>query len=95
MIISWKHKGLKAFWDTGSKAGIQAKHAQRIQGILQRLNSAVESEDLNLPCMGFHGLIGELKGYYAVTVSKNWRIIYQFEERNAILVDYLDYHNSR
>lgn len=76
-------------------AGIQAKHAQRILGILQRLNAAVEAEELNLPGMGFHGLIGKLKGYYAVTVSKNWRIIYKFEEGNAILVDYLDYHNSR
>ncbi len=95
MIISWKHKGLKRFWETGSTAGIQAKHALRIQGILQRLNAAIAPEDLNLPGMRFHGLIGELKDYYAVTVSKNWRIIYQFEEGNAILVDYLDYHNSR
>ena len=92
MIISWKHKGLKTFWDTGSTAGIQAKHAQKLKFILQQLNAAIAAEDLNLPGLGFHKLKGDLLGYYSVTVNGNWRVIYQFEEKNAILVNYLDYH---
>ena len=42
--------------------------------------------------MRFHSLQGKLKGFYSVAVSGNWRIIYKFERKNAILVDYLDYH---
>lgn len=92
MITSWKHKGLKAFWYTGSKAGIQAKHAVKLKGILQLLDAAIVPEDLNIPGMRFHSLGGDLQGYYSVTVNANWRVIYKFEDGNAILVDYMDYH---
>ncbi len=92
MIKSWKHKGLKKFFMTGSLAGIQAKHKVRLKIILQRLNAAIAPEDLNLPGMGLHPLKGKLKGHYAVTVSGNWRIIFAFEGQDVILVDYLDYH---
>lgn len=92
MIKTWKHKGLKRFFETGSLAGIQEKHKLRLTIILQYLSAAVIPEDMDLPGMRFHPLKGELKGYYAVTVSGNWRVIYQFEGKDAILVDYLDYH---
>lgn len=92
MIKSWKHKGLKRFYETGSTQGIQPKHRIRLTIILQRLDAATAPTDLNLPGMRFHALKGELKGFYSVMVSGNWRVIYQFEKKNAILVDYLDYH---
>jgi proteic killer suppression protein len=92
MIKSFKHKGLKLFYETGSVKGIQAKHASRLKIILQFLDSAVRPEDLNFPGMRWHPLKGELQNFYSVTVSANWRIIYKFEGQHVILVDYLDYH---
>ena len=92
MIKSWQHKGLKQFFETGSMAGIQAAHQQRLKIILQRLNAAINASDMDTPGMRFHRLKGKLKDYYSVTVSGNWRVIYQFQDQDAILVDYLDYH---
>jgi proteic killer suppression protein len=92
MITSWKHKGLKRFYETGSTSGIQAKHKMRLKIILQRLDAAISAEDMNLPGMRFHKLKGELNEYFSVTVNGNWRVIYKFEGGHAILIDYLDYH---
>ncbi len=92
MIKSWKHKGLKLFYDTGSKAKIQASHADRLHDILQALDAATKPEHMNLPGLAFHPLTGPLKGFYSVKVNGNWRVIFEFEGSDAILVDYLDYH---
>jgi len=92
MIKSWKHKGLKKFFETGSTAGVQAKHKLRLRIILQRLDAAIEPEDMDLPGMRLHVLKGKLKGYYSVAVNGNWRVIYKFEGQDAVLTDYLDYH---
>lgn len=92
MIISFRHKGLKNFFETGNKAGIQAKHADRLRLILARLNVAVEPKDMNLPGLRLHKLEGEYAGFWAVDVSGNWRLIFRFEGHDIILVDYLDYH---
>ena len=92
MIKSWKHKGLKNFFDTGSKSGITASHEDRLKIILQRLNAASSPDDMNTPSMKFHKLLGELKGLYSVTVNKNWRVIFKFDGTNAVEVDYVDYH---
>ena len=92
MITSWKHKGLKEFYETGSTARINAEHKLKLQIILQRLDAALTPKDMNLPGMNFHVLKGELKEYYSIKVSGNWRVIYKFDGKDAILVDYLDYH---
>jgi len=92
MISSWKHKGLEKFFRTGSKAGIKPQHANRLKVLLQLLNAAVQPEDMSLPGLKWHILTGKLKSYYSVSVSGNWRLIFKFENKHAILVDYLDYH---
>lgn len=92
MIKSWKHKGLKEFYLTGSKAGIKPEQAKRLTIILQLLDAAEKPEDLNLPGFHLHGLYEDLAGFYSVSVNGSWRIIFQFEGTNAILVDYLNYH---
>ena len=92
MIKSWQHKGLKKFFETGSTAGIVTQHKNRLKIILSRLDAAVKPDDLDLPGMRFHPLKGKDKGFYSVTVNGNWRVIYKFEDTDAILVDYLDYH---
>jgi proteic killer suppression protein len=92
MIKSWKHKGLKRFFETENKSGVIASQEKRLKIILQRLNAASKAEDMSTRSMNFHSLTGNLNGYYAVTVSKNWRIIFRFDGTDAIDVDYLDYH---
>ena len=92
MLKSFRHKGLKAFYSTGSKAGVQAKHADRLRLILARLDAAREAEDMNLPGLRLHRLSGSLKGFWSVEVSGNWRVIYRFKGQDAFDVDYLDYH---
>lgn len=92
MINSWKHKGLKNFFDSGNKSGIMPIHEKRLKIILQRLNAAVKPEDMSTPGMRFHKLEPRTKGYYSVSVSGNWRITFKFEGVNAIDVDYVDYH---
>ncbi len=92
MIKSFQHKGLKAFFETGSKAGIQAQHATRLKLQLAKLDTALSSDDMNLPNWRLHPLKGNLQNHWAVWVDKNWRLTFTFEGNNAVLVDYQDYH---
>lgn len=91
MIRSFKHKGLARFFETGSKAGIQSAHAERLRLILGRLNAAVKAEDMGLPGLRLHPLKGERKGTWAVWVSGNWRVTFRFVGADAEVVDYEDY----
>jgi proteic killer suppression protein len=91
-IKTFKHKGLKKFFESGSKAGIQAAHAKKIKLILDLLNSAMEVKDVNFPGSDFHPLARELQGFYSVHVNGNWTIIFRFEKGEANDVDLVDYH---
>ncbi|MFZ6759219.1 type II toxin-antitoxin system RelE/ParE family toxin [Undibacterium sp. Ji50W] len=92
MIKSFLHKGLKAFFDNGSKAGIQPHHASRLHRQLLRLDIAKAANDMNLPGWNLHTLSGELAGHYSITVNGNWRLTFTFEGQDAILVNFQDYH---
>ncbi|MFQ5902271.1 MAG: type II toxin-antitoxin system RelE/ParE family toxin [Candidatus Binatia bacterium] len=92
MITGFKHKGLERFFRTGSKAGIQPQHAERLRLILGRLNASISPIDMNLPGLGLHELRGDRKGTWSVKVSGNWRITFPFVGKNAENVDYEDYH---
>ena len=93
MIKTFRHKGLKAFFEKGSKAGIQAAHAPRLAAMLRRLNETTNARGMNLPGWGLHPLKGrKLKGHFSVSVSGNCRMTFTFEGTDAVLVDYLDYH---
>ena len=92
MIRSFEHKGLKAFFESGSKAGIQPHHAPRLRRQLAQLNIAKDASEMNVPGWRMHALTGPLAGQFAVTVNGNWRLTFAFEGGDAILVDYQDYH---
>ncbi|KAE9528453.1 type II toxin-antitoxin system RelE/ParE family toxin [Testudinibacter aquarius] len=92
MIKSFKHKGLEKFFTTGSTAGIQAKHANKLRIQLTALNNAKQAEDMNAPPWKLHSLKGNLKGHWSITVNGNWRITFKFENGHAEIVDYQDYH---
>ena len=92
MIKSFSHKGIKAFFETGSKAGIQAAHAPRLRLQMAALNRAKVPTDMAVPNWKLHALKGNLAGHWAITVNGNWRITFRFENGDALLVDYQDYH---
>lgn len=92
MIRNFRHKGLARFFTRSERKGLDARQLDRIRRILDRLDSAVRPEDMNLPGYGFHGLKGDRKGVYAVSVSGNWRITFRFEAGDAVDVNLEDYH---
>lgn len=92
MIKSFAHKGLETFFETGSKAGIQAAHAARLKRQLAQLNQATAPKDMNLPGWKLHLLKGDLAGNWAVWVNGNWRLTFVFDGPDATVVDYQDYH---
>jgi proteic killer suppression protein len=92
VIRSFKHRGLEKFFSTGNRSGIQPQHAERLRLILGRLSASTAPEDMNLPGLGLHQLKGDRKGTWAVKVSGNWRVTFSFVGKDAIAVDYEDYH---
>ncbi len=92
MIKSFEHKGLRKFWETGSKAGIQSIHATKLRLILQRMDAASSIDDINFHGARLHPLKGNKKDLWSVTVNGNWRITFQFESGDAYIINYVDYH---
>ena len=92
MIRSFAHKGIEAFYATGSKAGIQPAHAARLRRQLAQLDQASGPADMNLPGWRLHPLKGNLAGHWAVWVSGNWRMTFTFDGADAAAVNYQDYH---
>jgi toxin HigB-1 len=91
-IKGFRHKGLERFFATGVKAGIQAKHSDRLRLILGRLNASTSARDMNLPGLDLHELSGPRKGIWAVKVSANWRVTFTSAGKDIDRVDYEDYH---
>ena len=92
MIIRFRHKGLKSFFHTGSTAGIQPAQSKRLRLILTALNQAGSIQDLNLPGLRLHPLRGDQQGYWAVSVSGNWRVVFRFDGGDVFDVELVDYH---
>jgi toxin HigB-1 len=92
MIKSFKHKGLKKFFETGNWAGIDPAHRQKIRLRLAALDSAAIIEDLDLPGFRLHLLKGDRQGLSTIDVSRNWCITFEFKDGNAYIVNYEDYH---
>jgi len=92
MIESFRHRGLRQLFEEDSARGVNAEHARKIKQILAMLAAAETIEALQLPTFHLHPLKGDLKGFWAVTVRANWRIIFRFEDGRASDVDLVDYH---
>ena len=92
MIISVRHKGLEAFYRTGSALEIQAAHASKLWRILGLLDATDGPQAMNVPSFKLHPLKGDLAGHWSVWVNGNWRVTFRFTEAGAELVDYQDYH---
>lgn len=92
MIISFRHKGLEAFYRSGTTRGIQANHKAKLSRILSLLDVANRPDDLNLPSFKLHQLKGTMADHWSIWVNGNWRITFRFVGEDVELVNYLDYH---
>ncbi len=92
MIKSFKHKGLKLFFETGNTKGIQVEHAHKLSLILNLLDEAEDINEMNFIGSGLHQLKGTLKDHWSVKVNGNWRVTFTFEKGDAEIVNYQDYH---
>jgi len=92
MIQSFRHKGLQRLFVDGESRGIRPDLIEKVENILAVLSRARVSSDVNLPGFRLHPLKGDLKGFWAVTVRANWRIVFRFEDGKAFDVNLVDYH---
>jgi proteic killer suppression protein len=92
MIESFNHKGLKRLFEDDERKLLRADMVERISTLLAYLDAAKVIEDLDIPSLRLHELKGELKGYWAITVRANWRIIFRFADGKASAVELIDYH---
>jgi toxin HigB-1 len=92
MIRSFKHRGLKRLYERGDRSGIRPDPLDIVQDILARLDEAYTPKAMNVPGYRLHPLKGDLKGFWSVTVRANWRIIFRFEDTDALEVELIDYH---
>jgi proteic killer suppression protein len=92
VIRSIRHKGLRRLYENGDPRGVIAEHTAKLQDILARLDAAAAPADMDLPGFWLHALKGGFKGFWAVTVRANWRVIFKMSEGDVVDVDYIDYH---
>jgi proteic killer suppression protein len=92
LIQSIRHKGLKRLYEDDDPRGVMGEHVQKLRDVLARLDAASTVEDMDLPGFRLHALKGDWKGFWAVTVRANWRIVFRFAAGDARDVDYVDYH---
>ena len=92
MIKSFKHKGLKRYYETGSVTGIQPSHKKKLRLQLTALDTATCINDMDIPGFKLHPLKGDRKDIWSIEVSGNWRVTFQFKDSNAYILNYEDYH---
>ena len=92
MIKSFKHKGLEAFFNSGTTRGIQSVHTSKLRMQLAALNTATTIEDMNISGYRLHSLKGDRSRIWPITVNGNWRVTFEFVDGHAYIVNYEDYH---
>jgi len=92
MIRRFRHRGLRRLFEDDDRRGLNAQHVERIARVLAYLDRASEPRDMDLPGWRLHPLKGELAGFWSVTVTANWRIVFRFDTGDATDDDYVDYH---
>ena len=92
MIIGFRHRGLRRLHEKGDRRRIPPSYIGKLEDILNRLNVATSPQNLNLPGYRLHRLGGNLTGFWSITVSSNWRIIFRFDDGDVTDVDLVDHH---
>lgn len=92
MIKSFRHKGLRRLFETGTTSGVQASHAKRLRMQLAALDTALTIDDMDIAGFRLHPLKGAMRGRWSISVNGNWRVTFEFRDGNAYILDYEDYH---
>ena len=92
MVKSFRHKGLRQFFESGSLAGIQPHHARRLRMQLAALDTGQSIQDIDIPGFRLHPLKGGDRGRWSIWVNGNWRLTFQFRSGDAYILDYEDDH---
>ena len=92
MLQSFRHKGLRRFFESGVATGIQPHHAKRLRMLLAALDTARSVEDMDIPGLRLHPLKGGETGRWSIWVNGNWRVTFEFKDGHAYVLDYEDYH---
>ncbi len=92
MIRSFRHRGLKHLYERGDRSRVRADQVRRLAMALADLDDAVRPADIDLPGYRLHPLKGDLKDFWSIAISANWRIVFRFEDGDVCDVDLIDYH---
>ena len=92
MIQSFRHKGLRRYYESGSAAGVQPHHTKRLRMLLTTLDTAQSIDDMDIPGFRLHPLKGARRSRWSVWVNGNWRVTFEFKDGHAYVLDYEDYH---
>lgn len=92
MITGIRHKGIRLFYEEGDGTKLPAAHLPKIRRILTVLDAVTCDDDIWQIRSGIHLLKGDYLGFWAVTITGNFRIIFRFESGEVFDIDYLDYH---
>jgi proteic killer suppression protein len=92
MIVSFKHKGLRKLFETGSAVGVQAAHTRRLKMQLTALHTAQTIDDMDIHGFRLHSLKGGSAKRWSIWINGNWRMTFEFKDGNVYVIDYEDYH---
>jgi len=92
VIRSFRHKGLKRFFESGSRAGIRPQHAARLRMQLAALDTAFTIRDVDVPGFRLHALKGAESGRWSIRVDASWRLTFEFRDGDVHILDYEGYH---
>ena len=92
MIRQFRHRGLRRLFEDDDRRGLDARLVEKIRRVLARLDHATRPEQMGLPGWRLHPLKGELAGFWSITISANWRLVFRFDGADATDVDLVDYH---
>jgi toxin HigB-1 len=92
-ILSIRHKALSRLYSDGEERGLPPDLIAKLLRVLTALDAASEVEEMNVyQGWRLHALRGDLEGYWSISVTGNWRLIFRFEAGNAFDLDLIDYH---
>lgn len=94
-LIKFRHKGLLQLYTEDSQKGVSASHLDKVRKLLSALETALTLEQVGrFPGWKLHPLKGDMKGYWSLTVTGNWRIVFRYHEttNTASDIDLIDYH---
>jgi toxin HigB-1 len=92
MIRNFRHRGLERLFVRGDRSKIRPDLVAKVERVLARLNVSTEAGDMDAPGFGLHAMSGDYKGYWSVVISRNWRVVFRFENGDTFDVDFVDYH---